>query len=123
MSASQTRFGTVAVNFCCNRLGAIGNAWRLSVVVGRKRRRVRACLEILGSIGCGHQTFIILGATQDGEVPSLPTGSTSTSQPLEVGIPVPSVLPPMSRHVGGPYGTKIIPWGILPSVARNRASP
>ena len=30
------------------------------------------------------------------------TGSTSTSQPFEVGIPVPSVLPPMSLQVGGP---------------------
>ena len=30
------------------------------------------------------------------------TGSTSTSQPLEVGMPVPSVLPPISLQVGGP---------------------
>jgi hypothetical protein len=30
------------------------------------------------------------------------TGSTSTSQPFDVGIPVPSVLPPMRRQVGGP---------------------
>src|SRR5262245_51584983 len=28
--------------------------------------------------------------------------STCTSQPFEVGIPVPSVLPPMSLQVGGP---------------------
>jgi hypothetical protein len=29
-------------------------------------------------------------------------GTTSTSQPFEVGIPVPSVSPPIRRHVGGP---------------------
>src|SRR5262245_58362423 len=29
-------------------------------------------------------------------------GATSTSQPFDVGIPVPSVSEPMSRQVGGP---------------------
>jgi len=42
-------------------------------------------------------------------------GSTSTSQFLEVGMPVPSVSDPISRQVGGPYGTKIIPSGTRPS--------
>lgn len=41
MSASQTRFGPDTVNFCSSRLGATGNRWRLSVVVGRKRRLAR----------------------------------------------------------------------------------
>ena len=30
------------------------------------------------------------------------TGSTSTSHPLDVGMPVPSVVCPISRQVGGP---------------------
>src|SRR5579871_732431 len=51
------------------------------------------------------------------------TGSTSTSQFLEVGIPVPSVSDPINRHVGGPYGTKIIPRGTFPSWQRKVASP
>src|SRR6188768_2471019 len=50
-------------------------------------------------------------------------GTTSTSQPFDVGIPVPSVSPPISLHVGGPYGTKIIPSGILPAAHLNSASP
>ena len=50
-------------------------------------------------------------------------GSTSTSQPLEVGIPVPSVSAPMSRQVGGPYGTKIMPAGTFPSTHWKVASP
>src|SRR5262245_28550797 len=36
------------------------------------------------------------------QAPQLGSGSTSTSHPLEVGIPVPSVVCPMSRQVGGP---------------------
>src|SRR5712671_4440775 len=49
--------------------------------------------------------------------------STSTSQPLDIGIPVPSVYCPIRWHVGGPYGTKIIPVGSLPSMHLNVASP
>ncbi len=47
---------------------------------------------------------------------SLVIGSISTSQFLEVGIPVPSVPPPMRRQVGGPYGTNTMPTGTLPSL-------
>src|SRR5262245_59778729 len=43
------------------------------------------------------------------------TASISTSHPFEVGMPVPSVDRPIKWHVGGPYGTKIIPGGTLPS--------
>src|SRR5207302_2332649 len=50
-------------------------------------------------------------------------GSTSTSQFLEVSIPVPSVSDPIRRQVGGPYGTKIIPRGTFPSWQRKVASP
>ncbi len=49
--------------------------------------------------------------------------STVTSQPLDVGIPVPSVSPPISLHVGGPYGTKIIPSGTFPPSQTNSADP
>src|SRR5262245_27675906 len=59
----------------------------------------------------------------DGATNPTGSGSTSTSQPFEVGIPVPSVPPPMSRQVGGPYGTKIMPTGTFPSVHWNVASP
>src|SRR5262249_27637959 len=50
-------------------------------------------------------------------------GSTSTSHPFDVGIPVPSVSPANSRHVGGPYGTNNNPRGMFPSLHRNTASP
>src|SRR5205823_4418185 len=49
--------------------------------------------------------------------------STSTSHPLESGMPVPSVCCPIRRHVGGPYGTKIMPRGILPSMHLKVVSP
>jgi len=52
------------------------------------------------------------------QVPATPQvrsrGITSTISPFEVGIPVPSVSPPISRQEGGPYGTRIIPAGIFP---------
>ena len=67
-------------------------------------------------LGSGRQRPVLLGASRSDLAISLAspslircaftepvsTGSTSTSQPLDVGMPVPSVLPPMSRHVGGP---------------------
>src|SRR5688500_9127883 len=51
------------------------------------------------------------------------SGSTSTSHPFDVGIPVPSVAWPMIRQVGGPYGTKIIPCGTFPSLHTKLAVP
>ena len=50
------------------------------------------------------------------------TASISTSQPFDVGMPVPSVDRPIRWHVGGPYGTKIMPWGTLPSTHVNTTS-
>lgn len=36
------------------------------------------------------------------DLTTLYSGMTSTSHPFDIGIPVPSVLPPMSLQVGGP---------------------
>src|SRR5947208_5813319 len=68
-----------------------------------------------------HDGACVPGA--DGPVAPDATGSTSTSQPFDVGIPVPAVLWPISRQVGGPYGTKIMPTGTFPSRHWKVASP
>src|SRR5262245_15263414 len=51
------------------------------------------------------------------------SSSTSTSHPLDRCMPVPSVYCPIKRQVGGPYGMKIIPFGVLPSTHLKVSSP
>ena len=50
---------------------------------------------VVAPVGGGHRLRIACGVAHE-------IASTSTSQPFDVGMPVPSVPPPMSRHVGGP---------------------
>src|SRR5262249_45093737 len=81
------------------------------VVFNRKLKRVRA------------DELLVVELLRHVCISQFVQGTTSTSQPFDVGIPVPSVSPPISLHVGGPYGTKIIPSGTLPAWHLNAASP
>ncbi len=67
-------------------------------------REMRCILDIvLGGFVNLHRINLLLGRAKSLiGADQAATTSTSTSQPLEVGMPVPSVSPPISLQVGGP---------------------
>src|SRR5438552_297931 len=89
---------------CVNGLPGRDLVWS-----GLRKSKIRGWLAFAIGFWNTHGSFHNLHGPQEGigsAGSADATGSTSTSQPFEVGIPVPSVIWPMMWHVGGPYGTK-----------------